>query len=266
MNIIQLHDQVLGPLDQARSGRISPTMIDSAINTAYDTLYKQRIGAENVVGPTGFYPGEGGRVKDSLKFFYENQTVNTTDSKVDINGILLGANKPVCSLLINIEINIGTTGTPKWITPSSINQKDKTEKLDNSFTAPRQKDWQVVYYIYDGKYVEFLLPENLNLCQIRIAYYRDIDRVYSGIMVNAADFSGDNITVIFYSPTSIYNNLKKFRTEEASINKSLFTIGTVVKSFSPVNIDPTMISQVVMSAARLISMEKIGVLNETEKN
>jgi hypothetical protein len=265
MNIIQLHDKVLSFVDQARSGRIDPKMIDACMNVSIDTSIKQRIGMENVVGQNGFYPMENTRMKDSLGYYYQIEELDTTTTSNNIPGLLIANSKPALLLLDSIEINIGTKTASIWITPVPVNKKDRQEYQDNVFLKPSNESWKVMYYSYDGRIMSFMLPQGVSLSQIRIGYYRKTPMLSCGTMVNFTDFIGTSVSVIFYSNVSTYNGTTKFRGEEMTIGKSLFTAGTIVQGFSPIDIDPDILEQACASAAKILMGMKEGIFNEEKE-
>lgn len=267
MNVIQLHDKVLGLLDQARSGRIHPSMVDSAINVAYDTLFKQKIGAENIVGPNGFYPGESGRIKDSLGFYYESVTLPCVSQKINVPTLLSEYCKHPSQLLLTVELNIGASGVDSWITPTPINGKDRSEYKDNTFLSPSKSLWKTSYVIYDGKYLEFLISSATCIKEIRLGYIRIPSLISHGILVNTVDYTDHDKSIIVYSPVINYFAEKKFRGQELIvIDHTNITNGFIVKDYSIVDIDPLFIEQIVMSATKIISMSKMGILNDTKEN
>ena len=264
MNIIQLHDKVLAFLDQTRSGRIDPHMLDASINTVIDASVKQRIGSENVVGPNGFYPMESGRIKDSLGYYYKIEELDVTSSNINVISALLAAQKSPLMLLDSVEVNIGTKSSPTWITPTPINKKDQQENSGNTFLAPNVSTWKNTYYSYNGRYLDLLLPSTISKSQIRLGYYAKPAMVNHGTLVSATDFLGTSVSVIFYS-RSTYASAIKLRGEEASITKASFANGSIVRNFGIVDIDPEILEQVCMGAAKIISGMKIGVLNEPKE-
>jgi hypothetical protein len=266
MNIIQLHDKVLAFLDQTRSGRIDPHMVDSAINTVIDASVKQRIGSENVVGETGFYPSESTRLRNSLGYYYKTETMNSVTPRVNLIRLLAQSQKEPLMLLDNIELNIGTIGSPSWITPVPVSKKDRPDFSNNTFLAPSLATWKNTYFSYDGHYLDFLLPASVVTSQIRLGYYSKPKLVSHGTLVNTVDFVGTEVNVIFYSSTALYNGIKRFRGEEEIVDSILLSVGSIVKDFAEVDIDPEILEQVCMGAAKLIVGMRAGILNEGKEN
>src|SRR5512133_2223416 len=101
MNIVQLHDKVLGYLDQARSGRIHPTMLDAALNTSHISILNQKIGLEGFSNSANF-PEENVRLKDSLGYYYKTVMVNSSAHKLNLPANLSLLNARPLMLLLDL--------------------------------------------------------------------------------------------------------------------------------------------------------------------
>ena len=266
MNIVQLHDKVLGYLDQARSGRIHPTMLDAALNTSHISILNQKIGLEGF-SSAGYYPEENTRIKDSLGYYYKSIIINTSNHKLNIPANLSLLNEPLLMLFLDLEVNIGTIGNPNWITPSPVNAKDKTELIGNTFLAPKSSIWNTVYFTYSGGLIELIIELNISITQYKIGYLRQPIPLNFGVMKSYSDMQTDNTMVLVSSPRVIYNSIVKFRGEEFEVlNHNLLTVGEVFTDYSIVNVDPKIIDLLSSMSASAIANMRMGVLNAGKEN
>lgn len=259
MNIIQLHDKVLGFLDQGRSGRIHWTMLDSAINASHSIVLNQKKGTEGLTSPVSYYPEESNRIKDSLRYYYKESATVTGSLSLNITIAVLPF---LLSDFLNVEINVGSVGVPKWITPIPINKKDKSEINGNTFLKPQNQGWPVFYFTYSGGILEFLLPGGTGIVEVKIGYLRFPVYVFSGIHVQKSDFSVSGKTVIVTSPKAIYGGVVKMRGEEIeNADFASLTLGDVCYDYSIVDIDPNTIDLIASMSATSIANLRAGNLN-----
>jgi hypothetical protein len=266
MNIVQLHDKVLGFLDQSRSGRIMPQMLDAALNTAHADIVNRKTGLENFSGPLSFYPDENGRIKDSLKHYLEERVIQTQSREINVYTALLNASFPLHHILLGVDVNIGSLQVPVWITPSPVNRKDSEETKQNTFSKPRNTAWVTSYLSYSGIMLDLMLPQGVNIAEVRLTYIRCLDLFDFGVMVNHTDLDTDNINVIVSSSKALYDGNIKFRGEVVNIvNHLLLTEGEVYKGYAIVDIDPQIVPLVAASAAQIIAGLKMGILNSNKE-
>jgi len=262
MNVIELHDKVLGLLDQVRSGRIHPEMLDVALNIAHITILNQKKGIEGLSAPVSYYPEESNRLKDSLKYYYEDRIFTDVDLSFDVDS---NFSTIIVSELLSVQINKGSHGVPSWITPTPIDKKDETEIAGNTFIKPRNGGWLTSYFSYAGGLIEFFLPAGLSISEKRIGILRHPGEVNSGLTVHQTDFTQDGKTVIVTSPKAIINGTIRLRSEVVVIATSnLLTSGDVCYDYLTVDIDPTIIDTVSQMAAQIISSGRFGNLSIAE--
>lgn len=267
MNVVELHDKVLGLLDQSRSGRVHPDMLDAAINAVHVNLLNQKIGSEGLAGNALYYPEESGRLKDALKFYYEEAVITTQSITVNLVTTLAGLSLPSLFLLLNFDVNIGSIQVPNWITPSPINRKDAYETSQNTFLKPQSRSWVTSYLTYSKGIVNLLIPPGAAISQVRAGYLRFPGVASHGIMINHSDFQADNETTIVSSPKALYSGTIYFRGQVLSIvDHTLFTEGEVYFGYLPVDIDDQLIDILVPAVAGILAASKLGVLNSGKEN
>jgi hypothetical protein len=266
MNIVQLHDKVLGYLDQARSGRIHPTMLDAALNTSHISILNQKIGLEGFSSSPSF-PEENVRMKDSLGYYYKTVTINSSNHKLNFPANLSLINARPLMLLLNLEVNIGTIGSPNWIIPSPVNTKDKTELSGNTFLSPKSTVWNTTYFTYSGGFIELFFGMDVSIVQYKIGYLKQPVSFSFGIMKSFSDMQTDNTMVLVSSPRVVYDSIVKFRGEEFEVvNHNLLTIGEVFTDYSIVDVDPKIVDLLSSMSASAIANMRMGVLNSGKEN
>lgn len=266
MNIVQLHDKVLGYLDQARSGRIHPTMLDAVLNTSHISILNQKIGLEGF-SSSPVFPEENVRIKDSLGYYYKTVVVNSSNHKLNILVNLSLLNVRPLMLLLDLEVNIGTIGSPNWVIPSPINTKDKTELNGNTFLAPKSTVWNTTYFTYSGGFIELFLGTGISIVQYKIGYLKLPIPLSFGIMKSYSDMQTDNTMVLVSSPRVIYDSIVKFRGEEFEVlNNQLLTTGEVFTDYSTVDVDPKIVDLLSSMSASAIANMRMGVLNSGKEN
>lgn len=268
MNIVQLHDKVLGYLDQARSGRIHPVMIDAAANAAHVGMLNQKIGSD--INPGSFYPEESIRIKDQLKYYYTPVVLDTTFpltvKRINLPSKLSSLEKPAIFLLLDLEINIGSKGTPIWKIPSPVNSKERQIIPENTFLTPKSGNWFTSYFIYSGGNIELFLPDNTDVCQIRVGYLKFPSTLNFGQIIRPTDTITPGNAIVS-SPKAIYDTLTQFRGTEFNLaNSSLFTTGEVYMGYTPADVDPQSIDLISSMAASIISGMRMGILNQGKEN
>jgi hypothetical protein len=219
----------------------------------------QKKGTEGLSGPVSYYPEESNRLRDSLKYYYEEYLVATGNVKLDISNAI----SPIkLSDFLSLEINIGTVGVPKWILPTQLNKKDRSEISDNTFLKPQNNGWAVIYYTYYNGSVEIFLPLGTTISQIRIGYLRFPLQVSSGINVSHGDLSVNGKSVIITSQKAVYDSVIKLRGEVVIMtDKTDFTFGSGCYDYSETDIDPTIIDMVANMAASSIANMRAGNLS-----
>lgn len=262
MNAIQLHDQVLGFLDQARSGRIHPLMLDSTCNAVHEALMNQKIGTEGLVGPVFYYPEESTRIKDSLRFYYEEQLLSTSLTEFDLDALLLVSNLPYHLLLLSVDLNIGSIAVPQWVTPTPVNQKDGYEITQNKFLSPQKKEWITSYVTYSGGKLRIACASTMTHVQVRVGYIRRPMPVSHGLLKNFNDTIAGGTTLVVYSPRGTYNAVIYSRGEEITVTTpNLLTAGQYATNTADIDMDPSILGLMCREVASMISASKVGILN-----
>lgn len=266
MNIVQLHDKVLGYLDQARSGRIHPTMLDATLNTSHISILNQKIGLEGFSNSPGF-PEENVRMKDSLGYYYKTITINSSNHRLNLPANLSILNVRPVMLLLDVEVNTGTIGTPNWVIPSPINTKDKSELSGNTFLSPKSSIWNTCYFTYSGGFIELFIGVNVSITQYKIGYLKQPIPFAFGIQKNYSDLQTDNTMVLVSSPRVVYDSVVKFRGEEFEVvNNTLLTVGEVYTDYVTVDVDPKIVDLLSSMSASAIAGMRMGVLNAGKEN
>ena len=267
MNTVQLHDRALGLLDQSRSGRMHPVMLDAAFNTVHINLLNQKTGMDGSERSLFFHPEESVRMKDALKYYYVEEELVSQNTAVNITVLLTANSLSPLMLLLGFDINLGSVEVPNWVTPTPVNKKDSYELSQNTFTKPQNRAWITSYAVYAKGIMKLLIPPGTSISQVRIGYLRFPVPVSHGIMIRHSDYQTDNTQAIVSSPKALYNGIIKFRGEQVSIvNHLLFTEGEVYTSIADADIDPQLIDVIVPVVAGVLSGGKLGVLNSGKEN